>query len=284
MDSWIALCILIASILIAASLNDAKPAVRAAGSFLASLGCFSLVGWFIFVLETGVLNNFSASTPFESLKPTLLWTLAVLNLFAGLFLLRVAFSHRLDSDNEINRPVANSETHYGQVTRYIHWTTAALMLVLIPIGIFATMIPEEGVAYRILYYKVHKTLGLTVLVLVLFRMLWHLRSPVPVLDSGLNRWEVRLAKSAHFLLYAILILMPVSGFLMSTYGGKPSSFFFLSIPPLWEADLEIARVHAVLHKFVLPYAAYVIIGAHVLGALKHHYIDKHTASLHRMVS
>ena len=283
-DSWIALAIIVSSLAIAWALNNEKPAVRMAGTFLAALGCFAVAAWFVAVLSTGIVDHPKpAVIPVDAAKPALLWLQALAAAGAGLFLLIVTFwqSKRRDV---LALPVRNESDRYGRLSRYLHWTTAILFLALLPMGLFASMIPEQGFWFRQGYYVVHKTLGFTVLGLVLVRIVWNVMSPRPKLDPSLRKWESRLAHGVHVFFYALLIAFPVTGFVMSTYGGKLSHFFIWDTPLPWAKDLTAIIPWALAHKVILPYLAFVAIAAHVLGALKHRFIDGHSQAFRRMVS
>ncbi|MEO0369381.1 MAG: cytochrome b, partial [Pseudomonadota bacterium] len=265
--------------------NHAAPRIRVYGTVLAALGCLAVFAWFLYILQMGVMDdprkNY-VSTPFDPIKPELIWIQALMSLGAGLFLLRAAVWQSKRTD-QLALPVVNTENKFGKMSRYLHWITALLFISLIPLGIFTTLIPLDA-PYRQGYYVLHKTIGFTVLGLLLVRLVWHMRTPTPKLDANLTTWEHRLAKVMHYGLYFLMIAVPVSGYMMSTYSGNLSHFFIWDTPMLFEKNLETVKIWGLTHKVILPFITYIVIGAHVLGALKHHFIDKHHESIHRMVS
>lgn len=283
-ESWVALSILLASGLTAWFLNHNASKVRVFGSILAASGCFAVAAWFLlYVQGTGFLENPKPNqTPLDSAKPVLLWIQAVISLVAGVALLIVAFKQSKATDN-LALGAANEADRYGRVSRVLHWTIAMLFLALIPMGIFASIIPE-GTAYRLEYYVVHKTMGVIVLALVLFRLFWNRKSPRPALDASLSARERKLAHAAHVSLYAMMILIPVTGFVMTSFHGAPTFFFAWELQPLWGFSKTGTIVWGMMHKYLLPYLLYIVLGAHILGALKHQLIDKHTNAFKRMVS
>ncbi|MEM9401275.1 MAG: cytochrome b [Pseudomonadota bacterium] len=282
-DSWISLAIVVVSVLVAVGLNHSKPAVRTAGTGLAAAGCFAVFAWFLIVKGTGIFESPREPLfPSDAIRPAVLTTISAISLLAGLFLARVAMWQNQRTDT-LSLPAENPKQKYGRISRLLHWTTAILFLSLIPMGFFTSMIPYD-VPWRQGYYVVHKTIGFMVLLLVLVRIIWHFKSPAPALDGGLKGWERGSAKFAHVLLYVLMLAVPITGFIMSTYGGKWSHFFIWDLPLFWEKDMEAIKPFGLLHKVVLPYLTLLIIGAHVLGALKHHFIDKHRDSIHRMAS
>ena len=281
--SWVSLLIVLSSLIITFTLNHVAPKIRTMGTLLAARGGFAVVGWFIYVLNFDALCN--AKEPLfavDGLKPLFLWAQAVTSLLAGLFLLRVAIwqSQRVDT---LTLPTENTAEKFGLISRSLHWVTAILFISLFPIGIFASTIPE-GVSYRQGYYVAHKTIGSIVLFLFIVRIIWHIKTPTPSLESGLKGWERATAKTGHFLLYFLILALPISGFIMSTSAGKLSQFFIWDYPLLWDKNIELAKLFGLIHKIVLPYLCYVVIGAHILGVLKHHFVDKHYKSIHRMIS
>lgn len=273
-DSWIALAIVFGSLLAAAALNGERPAVRVAGTVFAALGCLAVPAWFVWVLGTGIMDSPRPyDIPTDAVKPALMWLQAAAGLVASLFLLLVARWQARRTDR-LALPAKNTGDRYGRTSRILHWTTAALFLSLIPMGIFTTMIPFDT-EFRQGYYVAHKTIGLTVLGLVVIRVLWNMISLRPALEPSLKRWERRLAHGAHIALYGLLFAFPVTGFVMSTFGGKLSHWFIWDIPLLWTPDRTAVMPWALMHKLVLPYLFFIVIGAHVAGALKHRFMDGH---------
>lgn len=280
-ESWIAFAIVLASVLTAWLMNYRAPKVRSFGTLLAALGCFAVVAWFSAMLGTGILENPKPNqTPMDAAKPALLWAQATLALVAGLMLSRAAMMQFANTE-PLDLPAANEDGRYGMVSRVLHWTTAILFLSLIPIGMFASIIPE-GTWFRNQYYVVHKTIGVLVFMLLLIRLLWNRRSKRPELDASLKPVERKWAHRVHIVLYVMLIAMPVTGYVMTSFHGFPTYFFAQEIPPLWgKSDAYI--VWGLFHKYLLPYVLYVVLGAHILGALKHYFVDKHAGALKRMV-
>jgi len=281
--SWVALAIILTSILTAWALNYSAPKVRIFGTLLAALGCFTVAAWFsFFVISSGLLENPKPNqTPLDSAKPSLLWAQALISLASGLFLLFIARGQS-KSKNILVLSSVNEQDRYGRVSRLLHWVIAILVLSLIPMGIFASMIPEDA-EYRLAYYVTHKSLGVSVFFLVLFRLAWNSFSKRPPLSDSLTPKERKLAHGAHLTLYFMMLAIPVTGYMMTSYHGYGTFFFMWELPPLWgKSDIYI--VWGAIHKYLLPYLLYIVLGAHVLGALKHQFIDKHDNAFKRIVS
>lgn len=283
LGSWVSIAIVFISILTAWALNYSAPKVRVFGTLLAALGCLAVAAWFfLFVISSGVLENPKPNqTPMDSAKPALLWLQSVTAFLTGLFLLFIA-KRQSETNDVLVLTSKNEPNRYGRVSRLLHWTIAILFISLIPMGIFSSMIPEDT-HYRNAYYVVHKTLGVTVFFLVLVRLAWNRLSRRPALESSLTSIERKLAHGAHYTLYFMMLAVPVTGFMMTSYHGNGTYFFFWELPPLWEQS-DVYIIWGTAHKYLLPYLLYIVLGAHVLGALKHQFIDKQDNAFKRMVS
>ena len=283
LDSWAALALVVAAVLVAGCLNARAARWRTLGTALAGLSCALMAGWFFaFVMGTGILENPKPNqTPLDSGKPALLLGQALIALAAALWLLRVAY-RQLGGSDLLTVGLANEEARFGQVSRFLHWTIAILFLALIPMGIFTSMIPEDTV-YRNAYYVVHKTVGVVVMALVVVRLIWNRMSPRPALDAALKPRERKLAKAAHGVLYGALVAVPITGFVMTSFHGYPTFFFAWEFGPFWEPSNSATIAWGLFHKYLLPFTVTIVLGAHIMGAIKHHYIDGHRQAFRRMV-
>jgi cytochrome b561 len=279
--AWAALAILLASALTAWSLNYSAPKVRVLGTLLAALGCFVVVIWFWQILGTGILEQPKPNqTPMDSAKSAILWGQAGVALLAGILLLLAAYRQSRNT-TVLVLAAENEAVRYGTVSRFIHWLTAILFISLIPLGIFASMIPEDA-WFRNQYYVLHKTLGVVVFALLALRLLWNRYSTRPELDASLKPVERKWAHCVHIILYVMMIAIPVTGYVMTSMHGFETYFFFWEIAPI--IDESKAYIGwGLFHKYILQYVLYIILGAHILGALKHYFIDKHASALKRMV-
>ena len=92
-----------------------------------------------------------------------------------------------------------------------------------------------------------------------------------------------MAHIAHITLYGLLFALPLTGYIMTSMHGYPTYLFTLKIPALvGESDAYI--YWGLFHKYLLQYLVYIVLGAHILGALKHQFIDKHDSAFKRMVA
>lgn len=190
-------------------------------------------------------------------------------------------------------PMMNTDTRYGSVTKSFHWLTALLILAIILIGLFANDLarairdPEiattdADISRAAFLFSWHKTLGVAVFFVALLRILWAVTQPKPGLLNGDNPPEAMAAETVHWLLYGSLVALPLSGWVhhASTTGFAPIWWPFGQSLPLVPLDAYVSEIARTLHhvaKWVLAGA----VTAHILGALKHHVIDR-DATLRRM--
>ena len=168
---------------------------------------------------------------------------------------------------------------YHGFSKLIHWITALIILGLLPLGFYMTLMDFSET--KLTLYGLHKSFGLLVLILAFVRVFsWVIVRKPTHLDSH-ALWERIAAKLAHVILYLSLFLMPVSGWVMSSAGGFPIAFFGIPVPHVMEKSEEIFKLSRQVHEFS-SYALIAVIGIHVLGALKHHFVDRDT-TLRRMI-
>ena len=164
--------------------------------------------------------------------------------------------------------MANHDPHgYDTVARLFHWTIAVMVLVQIPVGIAMTSegFPRIGDALFIL----HKGMGSLFLVLVAARIVWRLTHPVSALLAHLPASQRRIAALTHGMLYVLLVVQPVSGYIRTVGDGYPIELLdAIGFPALVSDIPETARLMLVVHKFG-AYLLTALIAAH-LGAVIHH--------------
>lgn len=162
--------------------------------------------------------------------------------------------------------------NYPSALIAIHWLTALLIVV-----VFASIELREyfpkGSDMRNNLKTLHFMLGLTVWLLVLVRLVLRSRERAPQIVPPPSAWQMGAAHAMHALLYAVMVVMPVLGWLVLSGEGKPVPFFGLTLPPLIAENKELAKQIEGAHEFV-GNAFYFLIGFHALAALAHHYLKK----------
>jgi cytochrome b561 len=170
---------------------------------------------------------------------------------------------------------------YTRTARVLHWLTAALVLVMVPIGI-AMANADFGGAQDTLYH-LHRSIGVLLLPIVLIRLIYRLRHPAPPLPADLPWIQQLAAHMTHWGLYALLIVQPIVGWIATSAYRAPILFFWLfEVPPIWPVDQAFSERVFAVHRLI-GIAIVLLVCAHVGAALFHHFIRKDRILI-RMVS
>lgn len=160
-----------------------------------------------------------------------------------------------------------SSRRYIAGAQVLHWLSALMMFSIIPIGWVMLSLPE-GASQRSMLFGIHKSIGVTLLALSIGRIALRSLHPPPPLPGRLGAWESALAKASHLLLYAVLIAMPVSGYLISADGVHSFPYFGLfTVPHLPKIDW-LAAVGDRIH-LLGQWAAYGLIVLHLVATAWH---------------
>jgi cytochrome b561 len=167
----------------------------------------------------------------------------------------------------------NSPSRYGLVSILMHWLVALAVFGLFGLGYWMV-----GLDYYSSWYKtapdLHKSTGLVLLALMLVRLLWRRLSPPPSALPDHGRMTRLASKLGHGFLYLGLLLLMLSGYLISTADGRAIEVFGLfSVPATLTAIPNQEEVAGLVHEY-LAWALVIFAGIHALAALKHHFIDR----------
>ena len=175
-------------------------------------------------------------------------------------------------------PLANTRARYGNVAMTLHWLIAGAVILNICLGLYMVQILSDQDPARFAVVQIHKSVGLSVLVLSLVRLGWRLVNPVPPLPSSMSPWLKTAAHGTHFLLYFLIIAIPLTGWALVSASplGLPTSYFGTFNWPhiAFLADLPRAQKRPLQHEFAflhiyLAFSAIFLIPIHVAGALYH---------------
>ena len=168
---------------------------------------------------------------------------------------------------------------YTRTAQGLHWLMAALLVGLVTLGLYMHELPLSPLKLQL--YSYHKWAGVTAFLLVLARLAWRATHRPPVLPPGTSQAVRRAARVGHGLLYALMLAVPLSGWLMSSAKGFQTVWFgVLPIPDLVAKDAALGDLLRAVHEY-LNLTLIVLASGHVLAALKHHFVDR-TAILARM--
>ena len=161
---------------------------------------------------------------------------------------------------------------YTGTAKSLHWVMAILLFGLLALGFYMHDLPLSPEKLKL--YSWHKWAGVTAFLLVLVRLGWRVTHLPPALPASMPRIMQLAAHAGHFALYALMIAIPLSGWLMSSAKGFQTVWFgVLPIPDLLDKNKELGDLLAVVHKGLnLLFVA--VLAGHIGAALKHHFIDK----------
>ena len=168
---------------------------------------------------------------------------------------------------------------YTRVAIWLHWVIAALVVTNLSLGFFHDSF-GRGATPWIMHF--HKAFGITVLGLTLVRLGWRLSHRPPAFDATLRGWERGLAGLIHGLFYVALIVIPLSGWLLTSTSGRATSFYGLfALPPLpISRSKDVHELFEEIHE-LLAWGMLALLALHVAGALKHH-LEGHRHAIGRM--
>jgi cytochrome b561 len=165
---------------------------------------------------------------------------------------------------------------YSLTARTLHWITAVLVLFQVPAGFLIVSFDLD------LLYNLHKSVGVVILPVVAIRLAWRLTHPAPPLPADIPKVQRAAAQSVHWMLYALLIVQPIIGWIATSAYPAPIPFFGLfEMPPIWWDDRALSDRLFVVHRWIGIAMGILLVG-HIGAALHHHFIRKDEVLL-RMV-
>jgi cytochrome b561 len=170
---------------------------------------------------------------------------------------------------------------YTPIARLLHWTVAVLVLLMIPLGI--VIANEWGGPAQQFLYNLHKSIGATLIPLVVIRLLYRLTHPAPPLPSDIPAIQQFAAHATHWALYALILVQPIVGYIMTSAYPAPVPFFGLfNLPAIWPENRALSEQLSVVHLYV-GIAIAVVATMHIGAALYHHFVRRDHI-LMRMIS
>lgn len=176
-------------------------------------------------------------------------------------------------------PARPASLHWNGLAKFFHWSIVVLLLVQGVAALFMDGLPRE---MRGTVMMLHKSTGVLILLLAIARVVWRLLSKAPPALPEVGAANRMLAHLGHAALYLLLFAVPLSGFLMSAYGGRVTEFYGLFALPNFVAANE--SMNELMHEIHEPlfFALVLMAAGHAAAALYHHYI-KRDATLKRML-
>lgn len=166
----------------------------------------------------------------------------------------------------------NRVSEYSSISKWLHWIIGLTVIFMLSVSFFLDDLPKpfKGTAFML-----HKSVGITILFLMILRIIWIHVSGRPDLPSSVKPWEQIASRFIQYSFYLLLIIMPLSGWILSVAAERiPVYFGFYKMPLPWiSPDKSLAEFMAESHE-IIAWILILFITLHVLGALKHHFIDK----------
>lgn len=171
--------------------------------------------------------------------------------------------------------LTNSDDRYGALAILLHWGMAIALAVLVATGLYMVAMPNVGFdTAKVTLILVHKAAGMGLLAAVVMRLAWRLANRMPRLVAGLPPWQQVAARFVHLALYALMVALPVSGWLMSSAGGYPIPLFGgVVVPDLIGVNDHLFHLLIDVHRW-LAYAFMLLASLHMAAALHHHAVLK----------
>jgi len=192
---------------------------------------------------------------------------------------------RLDA---VEDPQGRKRARYSALSMTLHWTVALLIFVQMGLGWYFNEVLPDHSPIQDRVQDFHVSLGLTTLLLVSVRVVSRLVVPIPALPPEFAAWESALARTLHVLFYVLMLVLPLSGWLLLTVRHAPIPFWGLNWPAMpglegytGPAHRAFSRAAKHFHVFTQIWVAVAMIALHVAGALKHQF-DGHPV-LWRMI-
>ena len=194
----------------------------------------------------------------------------------------------------------NNNIKYTNVAIALHWLIGIAILFMFVLGWFMTELPketpkttsfdifnlglitwgaEDEQSQRSFYFNLHKSVGLSLLMLIVLRMYWRFTHRPPAFLNSMKLWEKRLAKATHHSLYLLMFLIPLSGIIMSAGSKYGIKWFGIKVIPGFD-DKAIRELFYEFHE-IFGLLLLLILILHILGAVKHSIVDK-DGTLRRM--
>ena len=162
----------------------------------------------------------------------------------------------------------HSTSSYTRIAIALHWVLAVGLIYQLGLGVWMGDIPKTPPGLRAEWFNWHKSIGIVLGLLIVLRGLWRLTHRPPALPDTLPPWQIWTAHASHGLLYVCMVVMPVTGFLGSSFTSYPIKFFGVPLPRLWDASADLKEAFSAVHTGC-SYVFMWTIAVHVAAAIWH---------------
>ena len=178
-----------------------------------------------------------------------------------------------DSSNVEPLSDANLPLHYDRMLVLLHWVLAIGLFYQLGLGLWMEDIPKDPPGIRAEWFNLHKSIGICLGFLILWRLGWRITHSVPASPIGNTDFQNKLSQWAHRALYVCMVVLPVSGFMGSNFSPYPVKFFGVPLPKLWEPSPEGKELFSEIHE-VTAFVMMIIIILHISAAVWHQWVKR----------
>ncbi len=169
--------------------------------------------------------------------------------------------------------ITNSKQGYGIVSILLHWLMAILIVGLFVLGVYMVDLDYYSKWYNAAPWW-HKSVGMMVFALLVFRLIWAFSNHHPVPLESYKSWEIKAAKVTHYSFYILLLIISISGYLISTAKGAAIELFnWVDVPAIVSFSKQQADIAGEVHEVAAYVMAFLFL-LHVCATFKHHFFDK----------
>lgn len=162
---------------------------------------------------------------------------------------------------------------YGRVAIALHWLIGLALLAQIGFGFLLDEIAPRNTPARAEVINLHKSVGIVLALLIVVRLLWRFAHAPPPFPDAVPRWQRRAARLNHWVLYACMVLVPLSGYVASNFSKWGVVFFGIAVAPWGPPSRPLYAFFNAMHVYT-AWALTGLIVLHVAAALKHGLVDR----------
>ncbi len=162
---------------------------------------------------------------------------------------------------------------YDRMLVVLHWVLAMGLLYQLGLGMWMEDIPKDPPGVRAEWFNLHKSIGISLGFLILWRLGWRVTHSVPASPIGNTAFQNKLSQWVHRFLYVCMVVLPLSGFMGSSFSAYPVKFFGLPLPKLWEPSPEGKEFFSTIHE-VTAFVMMIIIILHISAAVWHQWVKR----------
>ena len=181
----------------------------------------------------------------------------------------------MNSDSSHVEPLSDAPLplQYDRMLVVLHWVLVIGLFYQLGLGLWMEDIPKDPPGVRAQWFNLHKSIGICLGLLILWRLGWRVTHSVPAPPIGNTEFQNKLSKWVHRVLYVCMVVLPVTGFLGSSFSQYPVKLFGLALPKLWEPWPEGKELFSEIHE-VTAFVMMILIILHISAAVWHQWVKR----------